>query len=884
MDPRFNWPPQQGPPAHPNGQYGAPPPPAPPSQHAYPQMGYGMQYPPQQHQAPHMMPQSQPMPNAPRVVVPPRASQQYPPTAHQAQGPRPTQPQVVIPPRNPNPLPQMQPPRIRQVQVQVPRPVQRASSGGMLESSTTHGHARPPQGHSSQMPGAKPVQRSQSFQENPRPQNRPQATPTQNHNQHRAPLQPQGTPSHAHAHTPTSANQHRSPASQSSSIKRSHPQVVIKRPSSQLQTPTRPHHAPPKSLPADLIVMILSAADEYIAAARSLGSLAAMTLKKCDLDQYYKLMATAMGCMEAVLKKYNQSPRDEALLRLRYASLLVEETDNNQEIEETLAKGIALCNRSRLHDLKYAMLHLQARYQFKSSPRSAFKLLEQPIQETETFQHTVWLYAFRFLKATLALQVPGRPETASALHQLHTIAGHAERKGDRAIFVTCCALEAMIHLRGTAPDKLEHAQRALASARSLQLQLSAKQLGQVAIMIDCIDIACTLQNGQPNIEKLQALQAKADQDAGPANGVFSVLIEKSFGGNLTFDTGGVFTKAVDGRDELVLSWLPRHDLKILAYYLSGLVALPHERGNSYLQEGHRIIELSLHQSAPVPFNASIPTALRQRNWLKILDWHIKFAIGIVACYHEDKSAAKNALTKLQERISQSPFHSLEPYARTLNYLSGVLDQCNGSIESALDTYSSTIFNLPDAGSGTDFKTDVAILATINRLLIVRDPSHPEHYQTQVLFAQLQPLCANHPNLYIDCAFRIVQAITIPEESINRQKTLIHTTTNRAQKLGNMQFMSICLNYMASRFFANQVGEQPIKSVRAARNVSKQGRSVIWRAVAYGICMNTFQRNGLFEDATACQIAFEQLRKDLPTGLTMKNEGSEQDAEGDVDME
>lgn len=88
------------------------------------------------------------------------------------------------------------------------------------------------------------------------------------------------------------------------------------------------------------MVLLISAADEYIAAARSLGSVAAMTLKAADMDQYYKLMATAMGCMETVLKQYSHTPRDEALLRFRYASLLVEETDNNTEIEEHLAKGV----------------------------------------------------------------------------------------------------------------------------------------------------------------------------------------------------------------------------------------------------------------------------------------------------------------------------------------------------------------------------------------------------------------------------------------------------------------------------------------------------------------------------------------------------------------
>ena len=435
-----------------------------------------------------------------------------------------------------------------------------------------------PRPTSTQTP-AKPPQRLQSSQENvPRPQQRTVGTPGQNQNQHRAPLQQQGTPT----------NQYRSPSQPQPSR---HPQVVVKKPSSsQLQTPTRPQHAPVRALPADLMVLVLSAADEYIAAARSLGSAAAMTLKQVDLDQYFKLMSAALGCMETVLKKYNMAPRDEAMLRFRYAALLVEETDNNQEIEETLARGIALCNRSRLQDLKYAMQHLQARYQFKSNHRAALKMLDKPISETETFQHTVWVYAFRFLKVSLALQVSGRPETTSALQQLHAIVGHAERRGDRAIYVTCCAIEAMIHLRSAALDRLEHAQRAIASARSLQLQLSVKELGQIAILIDCIDVACSLQQGQPNEDKLSALQTKADQNPGPNHGVFSVLIEKSFGGNLTFFTGGVFSKAEDGRDELVFAWLPKDDLKTLAYYLSGLVSLPHDKGNSYLQQGHKLTQ------------------------------------------------------------------------------------------------------------------------------------------------------------------------------------------------------------------------------------------------------------------------------------------------------
>ena len=323
MDPRYNWPPQ----GYPNGQY------VPSSQpNGYAPNGYSMSY---GAQPPPMQPvfaSSQPGQGHPRVVIPPRPSQQSPPQT--APQPRYMHPQVHMPQRSPNAMSQPQHPHMRQTQVPSHgghRSVQRTSSGAAMDH-------RVRQQQPAQTP-TKPAHRSQSFQENtPRSQHRPVDAPIQNQKQHRAPLQPQGTP--AHIRTPTA--QSRSPSiTHTPSQVRSHPQVVIKKPpSTHLQTPTRPQHAPARPLPADLMVLILSAADEYISAARSLGSTAAMTLRPADLDQYYKLMATGMGCMETVLKKYNQTPRDEAILRLRYASLLVEETDNTQDIEETLAKGV----------------------------------------------------------------------------------------------------------------------------------------------------------------------------------------------------------------------------------------------------------------------------------------------------------------------------------------------------------------------------------------------------------------------------------------------------------------------------------------------------------------------------------------------------------------
>jgi hypothetical protein len=479
----------------------------------------------------------------------------------------------------------------------------------------------------------------------------------------------------------------------------------------------------------------------------------------------------------------------------------------------------------------------------------------------------------------------------------------SEKRGDRAIFVTASALEAMIHLRTPGLDHLEQAQRAIASARSYQLQASTKELGQVDALIDCVDIACSLQQGKPDRQKMEAIQQKADKDPGPNNGVFSVLIDKSFGGNLTQYTGGIFTKSDNGRDELVFTWLPKNDFKMLAYYLSGMTTIAHDasRGVTYIKEGYKVTQRtyvpgensllpadamveSLHHQASFP--TSIPASIRHRDRVATLHWHFVFTLGLLACRSEELPLAKDSLTTLKKRLKHPPFKNGETFALMLSYLSGVVDQSKGSFDTALSTYSQEQFILPNAGSHTDFKTDIAILATMNRILVVRNPAHPEHYLMGVLFSQLEPVCANHPNRFVEVAFSFIRAISTTDNSINRHKTLIHNALSAAQKLNSNQLMTMCLCYMSSRFFADTVGEQTLKSVRAARSIAKQNKSVLWIAVAYGLCINTLQRNGMLDQAMECQQNLSEVWDKLPPSLqaSMQNGDSRVvDGNGDVLM-
>ena len=255
MDRRFQWPPGSQGNGHPPPQNGHH---RPPQSTAPPYNSNGYQVPNNSQQPiPRPYPQSQGATNHPIVLIPQRSS------------PYQVQDEVRVQPRTPS-----------QARVGVP---QRASASmpQTHSSKNRHGQVQPQRSsHSTPTTSSrpeKPMGRSPSLQENaPRPQHR---TPTHQPSQNRTPLQ-----------------QHSLPRPHS------HPQVVIQKsaPSSSPLSSVPPSSAPTRT-PPDYSVLLLAMAEEYTRTAYEMGPMAALYQKPMDMDQYYKLMATAMGCMEAVL-------------------------------------------------------------------------------------------------------------------------------------------------------------------------------------------------------------------------------------------------------------------------------------------------------------------------------------------------------------------------------------------------------------------------------------------------------------------------------------------------------------------------------------------------------------------------------------------------------
>lgn len=106
--------------------------------------------------------------------------------------------------------------------------------------------------------------------------------------------------------------------------------------------------APPvqvSDIPLDRPLLLMSLAEEFFDAAHNIAPLVSLSRTRENVEAYEKLISTGLACLDTALRNVRLSPRVEANIRLRYAGVLYEETENFMEAEIALSKGIALCDR-----------------------------------------------------------------------------------------------------------------------------------------------------------------------------------------------------------------------------------------------------------------------------------------------------------------------------------------------------------------------------------------------------------------------------------------------------------------------------------------------------------------------------------------------------------
>lgn len=650
---------------------------------------------------------------------------------------------------------------------------------------------------------------------------------------------------------------------------------------------------------------LLALSDEYISAAYSMSSsLSTAEVDEEQLDHYHSLLATGMGCLETVLKNYRISDaRKEARIRLRFASLLFEETDNDLEAEECLSKGISACERSRLPDLKYAMHHLLARVWFKGGKtKAAMKAVEKLVVEAEKLHLTHWVYALRLLRVSFGLQVQSSPgETAIMVKHLAEVAGTAASHYNVSVQIVASTLSAIIHLRSRSPDSVDCAQRDLATARTHQLSPEMNLLPQVRALLDCLDLACSLVQVHPDHanQKMQVMQGNLDKASREAawrnehNWSLPLGHTVTTSPNIEADSYGIFRVLPSGESALNFTWLNQTQVYATGFLLSGLSAMHYNatselKAEQFLSEGVKLSKQTSPSTRQSVMSASAQ-ASHQASMLVTMRLYLVFAF----CGRSAWDSGLNGIAAIRRDIQNWGISPDDATTSLLTYLEAVCKHGLGELNTALQLYRSPELVL-DSATDVKFSPGIAnplkVLAGLNSILVMRTSSATSEAADRLL-AQLEPHCTTHTNSNgneygskaMEAAFNILKATSASQISadgmIIKTKQYLQSAVHGAKITLNNQLLCVVMNIMTNLFFTNIVGEQAEKSAKAGRSLAKKSKDKLWTAVADRMYADTLVRCGKSDEAQQVRVEGQQTMQQLPGAVKAAFQGRDIKMEG-----
>jgi len=587
-------------------------------------------------------------------------------------------------------------------------------------------------------------------------------------------------------------------------------------------------------------------------------------------------MSTGMGCLESVLNNYRQSnPRKEAHIRLRLASLLHEETENAMEAEEILSKGIALCERNKLIDSKYAMHHLQARILFRSSPKAAFKLIEKSVNDTEALQLSHWSHAFRFLRAALSMHSGGPSDTATLLRHLTSVHERADAHQQVAVQIAASTLETMVHMRSNTAEAVDLAQRSLASARTHQLSPEMQALPQLRATLDCLDLACCLLQYKPEqaVEKMNQLQANLDATTKSVgwtkDGIFLVPLGWTLSPSIEADSGGVFRPTPSGETALAFNWLSRGQLYMMGYVLSGCAMLKdnseNKRAETFFEEGVKLSKLSTES-----LGMSVCAVEAMHNMQKQTSLTARLLLIFAYCGRAAWREAEQAIGALRKDLTGVDYGHDETTNSIVTYLSAVCKQGLGELEHALELYQDRSLRFDKNTKSSSPTQDIRALASMNSVLILRSATNASAANIDSMLDSLEPYCLYHPNNSMQSVYYLLRAHTGERDNaIIRIKQHLQNALKPAQAVKNTQLLNIIMSTMTESYFTNIVGKQALQSANAGYSLSVKLKNPLWLAVADTVYRDTLERGGDLRGAAAMDAQAKAAVQKLPEAVRVK---------------
>ncbi|KAL3427019.1 75k gamma secalin [Phlyctema vagabunda] len=619
-----------------------------------------------------------------------------------------------------------------------------------------------------------------------------------------------------------------------------------------------PRAATPQQRPQQLSVplLLVSLAEEYFEAAHGLVPDVASILEDSYVESYNDLIATGLACLEGAMKKLRLPPRLEANVILRFAGVLYDEdTDNFMDAEVALTKGIGLCDRNRYLDLKYAMQFLLAQFMFKKNPKAAIKALDGYISDSHTYHHYSWVYAFRFLRASRAMQVGIVSDSHSGLQNIRSISDTASEQSDRGIFLLAALMEAMTHMQSSSPDATELVQRAIAAAWTYQLDQDS-QIPQLTALTHILDVVCSLRQGHisQTVSKARSLQVMMDGEQKNSKWSFTsdvlaipISRKRQDSHTVSRDTRSVLGIGNDGRDNLMISFLSRSDAGLISHLLYGLVLekqKPLAGSKVFAQLLKFITDKDEHPTGV------LSDVLRQARWHEQIVCYLYIYTALCRAAVTDWRTVKKHILEIKTRIERSGASLPEPLVDLAVYVEGVYYQGTGNTNEALGIFQDPRFKLSASKNmhlspAEEIKRDLSILASLNLILILQEDDRRDLDINRDLLDHLEPFCKGHRNRDIQTAFQLLVATVQvhPPQPFLKSKEFLQYAMHGAQTTGNTLFLGIVLTLTYHKFFTNIVGDQALKSAHAAAATTKNSANALWASVAAGQLAQYYSAQG-----------------------------------------
>lgn len=240
----------------------------------------------------------------------------------------------------------------------------------------------------------------------------------------------------------------------------------------------------------------------------------------------------------------------------------------------------------------------------------------------------------------------------------------------------------------------------------------------------------------------------------------------------------------------------------------------------------------------------------------------------LACARTDWELANQTLKELR-RAAEDLGDSLPEAVRCLmQYATGIIAQGTGDVVAALAAFESPILSLSQSTSKTarnDPRRDTAILAALNTILILREPSHPSHSRLPQVLSAVEPFCQGSSNKYLQAAYYLVCA-TVQTDSTIQTKQYLQQALQSATAIGNSQIICMTLTFMSWKYFRGVVGEQSEKSARAGRAMAKKANDRLWVSVTDEMLAETLDRQGKAEEAQTVREEAHRVMMGLPPAL------------------